>query len=1252
MKTNVNYEELKVVELKELCRKAGIKGYSKMKKQELIDALNNSKELKKVVLVEAKDFAKNELGRDFGRAISFWKQLKNIKFMSANDYYDIVENWKILLSLLYIAEDTGSANRAITDSLMGTAEMLRDIFSPTTDISQYNDDGLKDFINSCLELFSLSAFSKRLKKESTEIVKMSMEDIEFDTNGVAWFDSSKASKFTGKEVVIHKKEMRIVESAEDGISRMLSNYGLSSITVFMGITSNDVEKMNLLNASKDNIFRNGFFDKATGKHYMFAFQNPSSCRKANFMFVEAKDWNEVCNLWYEITGLKDMAGFRKAFLDKDGKVIMAKLLARISTRGSNSFNLSKIAPNWSDKIAKATIKYFKDPKVKIVRDFKTMKGPGCMEMQQGVERTVTPGDGQMIGSFEFHALMAVALRIISENEYNEFISLWDKAKKDVKNIKEGSRLYKLVKKIPGVFQIRHGEKKGICVRYNIEAVDCLKGTQALVPDSVRKFVAGDWDEFPLEICNYIKKKDGWVALNPQFIGALEYENPNALLPIVKHWFTYMEESLTDIAKAQQFHNIIKSSDDEDNRTIASNLVAAMRTSTDLIDDAQICNWRKDQYTKFINDMKIGRILVPGQYTYEICDPAMIINQVYGTDLPCLAEGEFYHNGKTCKCGLFRSPLIHPFEAQKVQLTNNEAYWYFQDVIVFNGFDGVWDRMGGSDFDGDTCAVITDDTEFGKLVVDGIRDIPFDIWEEAQKAIMKEFTLNNFVDHLVTSAKVDRTGVITNYASKALDISNHLKSAVYFAKLLGCENITLLHPATFGEKSKYGTFGDNYQPVSAMIDGVKSYCMKGFVEAICSYTNGVPTISFADTGYVGTFTFERILEIANSYLDIVEILRILQGREIDGAKTGVYAEGVNGDEFIDAVKVRFTPHHIIVRQETLGKDVSANSVVNRYWSLAPLGRIHDFVCSKESTITEFLNNGSHKIFLLQSLLTQEEADAISRQYAMQDGSCKTIVDVMALRKKEYNTKVYNTMKNLSGDDASTTLKNIKDVEIEELYTTAQAFGVSIETIAVASYIATYTKDSKQSEGLTYAWLLFDELLSVFSRGNKKFELFKLPASVEKVCIVDKALYVNGNKHININAEDCDNVVVQVINGRPYALVHKIVDNVVAQRKNDVVYGAKTYTIGTLGFKYHIAGDNPKEEWKRVVRENGFVFDIVMDATSRAVLSVNGKSISALMSVGADFDLMNKKVKVINNNTNPIKETEATITNLQVVIINEA
>ena len=48
------FESMKVVELKDCARKAGIKGYSRMKKQDLIDALVNAAEVKKNLLNEAR----------------------------------------------------------------------------------------------------------------------------------------------------------------------------------------------------------------------------------------------------------------------------------------------------------------------------------------------------------------------------------------------------------------------------------------------------------------------------------------------------------------------------------------------------------------------------------------------------------------------------------------------------------------------------------------------------------------------------------------------------------------------------------------------------------------------------------------------------------------------------------------------------------------------------------------------------------------------------------------------------------------------------------------------------------------------------------------------------------------------------------------------------------------------------------------------------------------------------------------------
>ena len=1258
------FESMKVVELKDCARKAGIKGYSRMKKQDLIDALVNAAEVKKNLLNEARTNAHLELQSDFDRAVLFWKKLKGLKRMSVDDYTDMVDSWKLLKSLLgVIDEDNATIN--VTETFSSVANKLAEIYDLEKDFSNSSDEDIKSFIMSTLENFSLSVFAKKLKKENTEIIKMSMDDFEFsDTNIV--FDSSKASKFTGDEVKIHKGEMRIVESSEDAISRMLMERGLSSITVFMGKTSSDEEEKKLIDEAKRRVFTEGFTDKFSGKHYMFAFQNPSSCRKANFMFVEANNWDDVKSLWCEITGLKTWNDVLNAFCDENGEVVMAKVLARVSTRGSNSFNTMKIDPEMGEIIKAFNVKYVKDTETKVFKDYKTMKGPGLMEMVRGESRAITDGDGEGLVSYKAAAIIAAALKRISRNELDLFNEEFNRLHCDIHNVKSGSKIEKIIRKIPAVFQIRHGEKKGLLVRWNLEAIDATKDVQVIIPDSVRKFIGGEWSEYPLEICNFLKGKSNWAYLNPQFITALDWENPNALNKLVENWNVYQRESITDIAKAMEFHGMIKSSDDEENQTVASNLVTAMRTNKDLIDDFQILNWRKDQYRKFNDDMSIGRLMVHGQYTYMVFDPAYLLNKWFGLDLPCLASGEFYHNAKETDAALFRSPLIAPYEAKKVQLVNNEEYKYLADTVVFNGFDGAADDMGGGDHDGDTCEIVTGDTPDGRIIIDGVRDMDYVVWEPAQKAKKTPLTIESLINHLVTSATVDRTGIITNYASRAADIANHLKSLVYFAKKMNCENVTLVHPSQFGKG-----LGCKFNPKTATLqDGTKTFMAKGFVE--CSLTkqakakysaeikNGTfsvdniepADVEFNDNGIYGTFSFEEIEDKRQYFLGLVEILRILQGREIDGAKTGVYAEGISGEDFIDAVKVKFTPEHLITRQTLLDRDVAMFSQLNSFKSLSPLGRIHDYTKMLTEDITDMLNNGSNKSWTLQSLLTQEEYNTIytTYNYGNKQGN---LVDILRDFKKAYNSKIYNVMKNLSGDDNKISLNAIKEAEIENLYAFASNSGFTPEVVAVAAYLATYTKDSKQSEGLTYGWLLFDEIISVFARGNKKIDLFRLPDYVESVCIKNKIMYVNDKAYRSINAYDAEMVPVQIINGRPYAAVHKIA-NVVVTESPISIPNKPVYTIGAMGFKYHIAGDNPKDAWKRLVRENNFTVSISMDATGRAVMKIGDKSIAAVMSTdSSDFCLNGKKVKIVNNSQYapncPIEETDATIKNLKVMIV---
>lgn len=851
------------------------------------------------------------------------------------------------------------------------------------------------------------------------------------------------------------------------------------------------------------------------------------------------------------------------------------------------------------------------------------------------ERNTIPGDGMMICSFTYAATMACAMRVITENEYEVFCSRIATVN-SLEEAYENIKLRKLIQKIPSVFQIRHEGCKGIVVKYPLEFVPELADKDIIITEGARKFASLNWEESPLEICNYLKRKDEWVALNPQFIQALKFENPNALIPVVDFWFNKLEESVTDIAKAQEFHGIISSVDGASDTN--SNLVVALRNSSDLVDDFQVINWRRQQYEKFITDMKVGRILVPGEYTYMVCDPAYMLNSIYGLQLDALKSGEYWFNNHVGYAGAFRSPLIAPFEAQKFNCVEREDYWFFKDIVVFNGYDGAWEDMGGADFDGDTCAIVPDNTDLGKIIVDGIRSMNYVVWEPGLSAVKEEFSWENMAKFNAKVAKVDRTGIITNYASRAMDISNHLESTIYFAKKMNCVGIYMVHPSEVENSSEM-------QPHVVVINGQRHFAIRGLVHAT---QNKDGVIMYDNDGIYGIKTFDQVQQIADEYLAKVEYLRLMQGREIDSAKTGVAAEGESGLDFVDSVKVEFTPQEMITRVEVLGRPVAKFAKLNKYQSLSPLARVHDYV---EQKSLEFMNrfaNGSDKVALLLKLLTAEETAQLKMDVRFSNGAIMTLMDYLKSRKAEYGKKMSEIFKaELPDEELKDAINGLKTSEIEILNKLAENLKVSVEVIAVACYIVAYTKDGNFGTGLTYGWLLFDELLSVFTRNNRKYELYRLPRYAEEVSVSAGYLYVNEKKYAPIeNVDDCEYIPVQLINGKPYALIHKRSEKVVAVTTSQNV--GSCYTIDMIyGFRYSCGS---KDDWKRIVKENGYVFTVDFDENSRLSVLVNGAVIGAIKATVTDLhisELVGHEVKIIGSPD--YKETENTIANLVVRVV---
>ncbi len=1250
--------------------------------------------------------AKLALGKHFGSAMNWYKQVRGINKLKEEDYPIMVDGWKKAT-----ARYNGDFSAKTVDEQVLDIIQLHNL--STIDPTAWADEQKRNFIRDYNGLFALHTKAMVPHKEQMFFYKASFDSFDFQTGSelhTIFCDTThcETSTITWKAV-----------TAEGGITRMLAQRGKSSMLVDLSKTVFGEEASQKLFQFKLRLFVEGFTDRATGKHYRWAFQNPSNARKGCFLFVEADKEDEIKELWLEITGFQTWNEFLQSDLfNEKGECVYAKLLTRVSVRGSNSFDLQKLAEKSGSKeiqdiykaISKGYARYCFDPKQKIYRNYIKMVGPNKMKHFVGKEhpRELTVGDGQAHMSFTQCANICAVLRIITLDEYHEFCSLWEDVGKNYAKVKKGTRLWKLIQKMPPLFQFRHGAKKGTLVRYNFEAIPELTDVDFLIPDSVRKYKDKDWKDYPLEICNWSKSHGDYVALNPQFIGALDLPY-DGLKPIADFWLDKMESSLNDPIRSMEFLKMVSSeatSEEEvnnDNIMSAGLVRQAIWANSNLFGERYIRNLMDAQYRKLITDMYSGRILVPGNYPYMISDPNYIINAVFHDPkyeakrtqykLPTMKNpvkemksGEHWFdghkNGRT-KMVALRSPLIHPFEVLLTNLRpdkldendeNEPSYDQWHGLSIFNGHDGYWDTLGGADNDGDEHEAITDETPLGRLICNAVRHFDYDIYEPSYSAKADKFTFKAVYQYLAEHAKRDRVGIITNYAMRAIDLANSLYNLRRIAEANGALTIRFLHPKAFQKESQYGSwFGDNYPCV---LD--KEHKML-VVRGIALFKDG----EFTDDKHpiYGDYTLDEVTAQAEYFMDLVAKLRPLQGREIDGAKTNVYAEGINGDEFVEDVKVVFTPHHMIARKTVQKRPISKESTQNVYHSYSALGFLCDYIVEQtglgtpdeeNKRILSQLKTGSNMGVQMYTYLTPEEQIWLNMTWGFADGSQKRLVDIMVERKTAYNRKLYSIMqRNLDQKEGELRLTDLKAQERAYLDELSKVLGgCPLTAIAVAAYNAANGKDSKQNSGLSYGWILPATNLEVFSRANQGFRLVRLPKKdISFAKVSDGILYLDGVKEMAVPDIRDGWVNLRIINGTPCAMLYKK-QTIVTTGIKEVV-DDKIYTINTYGFRYHIGKDPAVNStdpdvcvaaWKQRIRDNNYCFDITEIKGGYIAIVVNGQSLSVLANNDANVQyiapLFGKRVRLVNKANGPADQRMQwtpgthTIKNLRVQIVGDA
>ena len=333
---------------------------------------------------------RESLGRDYHRVLTWYHIMHpHIKRMRNEHYQEMAREWKLCKAvegMIEIDEESSLSTCTVEEQYLERTYRFFTMLFNGNHFNQKTDDEKRTYIADCMAQFARQTSTETLHKNSISLLKMSLEDIQFDVNGNAMFDSRNASVFIGANIQNKSKSMRWVASAEDGISRLLEKYGLSQVIVFMGEQGKNDEEQEKLLATKENIFLRGITDIATGKHYMCSAPSASSTRHADFPFIEASSPVDVFKIWCEITGFKTIedlvAGIGSL---KDGKYIvnLAKLKARIAMRGSNSFDTYQTVQNqnvlW--RLKHPNVDYVSDASGTTRVPYKGITSPGVLEMK-------------------------------------------------------------------------------------------------------------------------------------------------------------------------------------------------------------------------------------------------------------------------------------------------------------------------------------------------------------------------------------------------------------------------------------------------------------------------------------------------------------------------------------------------------------------------------------------------------------------------------------------------------------------------------------------------------------------------------------------------------------------------------------------------------------------------------------------------------------------------------------------------------
>lgn len=201
---------------------------------------------------------------------------------------------------------------------------------------------------------------------------------------------------------------------------------------------------------------------------------------------------------------------------------------------------------------------------------------------------------------------------------------------------------------------------------------------------------------------------------------------------------------------------------------------ALYTSEYMLNDPYIIDSTHRFIKKMMNDAKIGKLFVDGNYQIASGDPFALMQSICGLEITGLLKADECYSKFWCdkdvdEVIVFRSPMTSHNNIRKCVVNSSDdcRYWYqyMDTIMIINGWDSFCMAENGCDWDGDI--LFSTDNAVLKRRYKKLPAI-----ECVQSNAAKKIITEKDIKQTNKNGMGNQVGTITNYVTSMMEVQSH------------------------------------------------------------------------------------------------------------------------------------------------------------------------------------------------------------------------------------------------------------------------------------------------------------------------------------------------------------------------------------------------------------------------------------------------------------------------------------------------